>query len=221
MKNFEFIKEAINFINNGEYDLAVTRLKAFTEVNTQQVKGGKLNIWNWVSKDKLRQNLQGVFYDVEKKVAVATDTHVLIVSDPDYIEPADGVSKTIRKNGEIVEERFPNYERVFPKLDFEIEVNVKNVSDMLTKVRSERKLDKNVECLALNVSSTPACPVYLAPKYCMLLLTLPEGKFYYKEASDVRFAPILYVSNNGFYRALFMPTIVDEDKIGQPIIMRV
>lgn len=64
---------------------------------------------NIVSKDPIRPNLTGVFFD--EHCSVATDTHMLVVFN--YANPTHK-GKIMSANGEVIQGRFPDYNRVFP-----------------------------------------------------------------------------------------------------------
>ena len=71
----------------------------------------KASILDFVSKDKNRRFMQGVFY--EDGFAIATDGRVLIKQKTSY--PAEYEGKIIDPtNGKEIEGQYPNYKRVFP-----------------------------------------------------------------------------------------------------------
>lgn len=216
MKNFDLIAEAIKLVATGDNDTAIARLEQFARLNTPKVgKGNKVNIWDWIG-DKYcpYANLKGVYYDTECGVTVATDTYVMVVSKPDA--EFDGQQRIMDKKGDVIKGKYPLYNRVIPKTDGRIvlDVDYDKIADMLTKERSEKKLYGR-EYMAFNVGNKEY-PFYIKPKYCKLLLTLPmDGKFYY---SDDTYSPLLYVSED--YTALFMPVSVMPDYVGQDMIQR-
>lgn len=211
MTNFDLIAEAIERMNAGDNETAIARLKQFTALNTPKVKsGGKVKICDWAGKDEYHPSMKGVFHDAENKVAVATDTHVMIVSKADYIE--DYAGRIIDKKGDDCKGRFPDYKRVIPKSEGkEIAVNREHIASMLSEMRAERKIDKSIEYLAFNVGDKDT-PCYIKPANCKLLLTLPEGKFFYPGDPS---RPLLYKSDDGNYTALMMPVFVNKEFIGQ------
>lgn len=210
MTNFDLIAEAIERMNAGDNETAIARLRQFTALNTPKVKnGGKVKIYDWVGKDVYRPNLTGVFHDADNKVAAATDTHVLLVSKVDYNEEYAG--RIIDKKGDDCKGRFPNYKCVIPKTEGkEIAVNREHIAELLSEMRAERKISKSVEYVAFNIGDKEN-PCYVAPKSCKLLLTLPDGKFYFLDPSR----PLLYKSDDGDYTALVMPILVKKEFIGQ------
>lgn len=218
MTNFELIAEAIELMNAGNIEAATTRLKQFTVLNTPKVKnGGKVNIWKWISDDQYRPQYCGVYYDTERKVAVATDTHVLLVSKPDYIEREK--SEIISKNGDVIKGRYPEYWRVIPRQErlTERAVNRDRLAELLTEVRADKKINKNVDYIALNMCDADS-PFYVPLEYVRMLLTLPAGRFYFPNVGE--FAPMLYKSDDGNYTAIAMPMHVNPDYIGQEKIAR-
>lgn len=213
MKNLDLISEAIKKIERIDTEdvnkeLALNRMKQFVLLNTQQPKGGKVKIYDWVSKDGYRPQMCGVFHDAENKVAVATNTHALIVSKRDYVECEE--SHIVDKNGDEIQGRYPDYKRVMPDTDecLLYDVDREKVKRILTEYRAERKLDKSVEYLAINIGS-PDKPLYLAPENCKPLLQLPDGDFFVS-ANDYNSRAIAYESEDGNYRAIFMPKFYPE-----------
>lgn len=218
MKNLDLISEAIKMIERiGTEDvnkeLAINRMKQFVLLNTPQPKGGKVKIYDWVYKDdNLRPQMSGVYHDCEGKVAVATDTHALIVSKSDYVECEE--SHIVAKNGDEIQGKYPNYKCVMPDTDecLLYDVDRDKIKRILTEYRAERKLNKSVEYYAINIGS-PDKPFYLTPENCKLLLQLPDGDFFIQANSqygDYNARPLSYESADENYKAVFMPTHYSE-----------
>ena len=211
MTNFDLIAEAIDWINAGHNEVAIARLKQFTALNTPKIKGGgKVKIYDWTNPKERYAYCGGAYHDSDNGVAVATDTHVLIVSKPDYNESLAG--KCIDKKGDEVDiVRYPAYERVIPANGLvEREINRERIAELLSEMRAEKKVDKSVDYFAFNIGDKDN-PFSVAPKFCKLLLTLPaEGKFYFSEPHR----PLLYKSDNGDYTAIIMPVQVKDEFIG-------
>ena len=214
MTNLDLISEAIKMIERIDTEdvnkeLAINRMKQFVLLNTPTQKGGKVKIYDWVSKENYRPNLMGVYHDAENKVAVATDTHALIVSKSDYVECEE--SHIVAKNGDEIRGRYADYKRVMPDTDecLLYDVDRDKIKRILTEYRAERKLDKSVEYLAINVGATDK-PLYLTPDNCKLLLQLPEGDFYVFAGDDYVSRPLSYESADDNYKAVFMPTYYPE-----------
>ena len=213
MTNLDLISEAIKMIERIDTEdvnkeLAINRMKQFVLLNTPTQKGGKVKIYDWVGKENYRPNLMGVYHDAENKVAVASDTHALITSKSDYVECEE--SHIVAKNGDEVHGKFPNYKGIMPDTDecLLYDVDRDKIKRILTEYRAERKLDKSVEYLAINIGS-PDKPYYLSPDNCKLLLQLPDGDFFVN-ANDYNSRMIAYESEDGNYKAVFMPTYFPE-----------
>lgn len=212
MKNLDLISEAIKMIERIDTEdvnkeLAINRMKQFVLLNTPQPKGGKVKIYDWVGKENYRPQLMGVYHDAENKVAVATDTHALIVSKSDYVECEE--SHIVAKNGDEIHGKYANYKSVMPDTDecLLFDVDRDKIQRILTEYKAERKLDKSVEYLAINVGS-PDKPFYLTPENCKLLLQLPDGDFFIQANSqygDYNALPLSYESADDNYKAIFMP----------------
>ena len=213
MTNLDLISEAIKMIERIDTEdvnkeLAINRMKQFVLLNTPTQKGGKVKIYDWVGKENYRPNLMGVYHDAENKVAVASDTHALITSKSDYVECEE--SHIVAKNGDEVHGKFPNYKGIMPDTDecLLYDVDRDKIKRILTEYKAERKLDKSVEYLAINIGS-PDKPYYLSPDNCKLLLQLPDGDFFVN-ANDYNSRMIAYESEDGNYKAVFMPTYFPE-----------
>lgn len=214
MKNLDLISEAIGYIERIDTEsylkeLAINRMKQFVLLNTPTQKGGKVKIYDWVGKENYRPNLMGVFHDAENKVAVATDTHALIVSKSDYVECEE--SHIVAKNGDEIRGRYADYKSVMPDTDecLLFDVDRDKIQRILTEYKAERKLDKSVEYLAINIGS-PDKPLYLTPGNCKLLLQLPDGDFFVVAGDGYKSRPLSYESADENYRAIFMPMYFPE-----------
>jgi hypothetical protein len=229
MTNFDLIKDAISAIKNdlgGQY--AIELLETFVRANTMPKKSGKLNIWNWVSKDKWRDNLWGVFHDTDKQVAVATDTHVLVVSAADYREPDENaimcnnnkvcgcqhLGYTICKDGRYLTKPFPAYEHVIPEQGLtRIHVDRERVRELVRQDDAARKAGTR-RTLAIRIT-TEASKAFISPQYCKLLLTLPEGQFWVRGGDTLT----KFVSDDGQTIALFMHICQSDEQIYQDVIL--
>ena len=106
--------EKINLINsltdNETIKVLCNEILYIDACNTT-VKNSKFDIYKYVSKDKARERLQGVYYN--NGDIVATDGHLLVVLQNQKYNPTyEG--KIIGKSGEIFEGKYPNYKGVMP-----------------------------------------------------------------------------------------------------------
>ena len=212
MKETNLLADAITAIKLCDNETAIKRIEQFIYINTPKTKSsGKVSIYGWANDEVgCRPMFDGVFHDAENKVAVASDTHVLIVSKPDYREFADGKSHIIAKAGSEIKGKYVPYQKVIPSDDGrkELIIDRDNIANMLTKARADKKADKDCVYKAFNIGTYDE-PLYIDPKYCKLLLTLPiDGKFLVRDS----ISPIKYVSDDGNYTALFMPMLIISSK---------
>jgi hypothetical protein len=224
MTNFNLIQDAIKLISNDDNNaMAVDLLKQFVRANTPTTKNGKLNLWNWVSRDKIcRPMLLGVFHDTEQQTAVATDTHVLIASKDDYKEPDSdtqmedsGKGYIITKKGEyITGYRFPDWRRVIPTEGLTpICVNRERIREFVHEDDAAKKAG-TARTLAIRISSEKS-PAFVSPQYCKLLLTLPEGNFWMNKSKCMT----KFVSTDGKVTALFMHIVnCNDERMMQDVI---
>ena len=110
--------EKINLINNltdNETIKALCNEILYIDACNTTVKNSKFDIYKYVSKDKERERLQGVYYN--NGDIVATDKYLLVVLQNQKYNPAyEG--KIMSKTGEIIEGKYPNYKSITPaKLD--------------------------------------------------------------------------------------------------------
>ena len=62
------------------------QLHEFMVDNEPTPKKGEFNIWDWTLDDEVRPIMRGVFHDSDEKVAVATNSHLLVVDSECYDE---------------------------------------------------------------------------------------------------------------------------------------
>lgn len=130
MEIAESLYEKLNEIENIE------ELKNFLRV--VKIKGraiNKIDPYKYVSKEKYR-SIRGVFYDSETKQAIFSDGYILVASAKHYNEKFAG--KIVGKNGEIINEYFPNWKQLRPSIKKEIDI-LQIPEDFL----QERKKNKN------------------------------------------------------------------------------
>ena len=101
--------EKINLINNltdNETIKVLCNEILYIDACNTTVKNSKFDIYKYVSKDKARERLQGVYYN--NGDIVATDSYLLVVLQNQKYNPAyEG--KIIGKSGKIFEGKYPNY----------------------------------------------------------------------------------------------------------------
>ena len=87
-------------------------LETYGNKKAVEAAAKKASILDFVSKDKNKRFMQGIFY--EDGFAIATDGRVLIKQKTSY--PAEYEGKIIDPtNGKEIEGQYPNYKKVFPK----------------------------------------------------------------------------------------------------------
>ena len=110
--------EKINLINNltdNDTIKALCNEILYIDACNTTVKNSKFDIYKYVSKDKARERLQGVYYS--NGDIVATDSHLLVVLQNQTYNPMYE-DKIVSKTGEIIEGKYPNYKSIMPaKLD--------------------------------------------------------------------------------------------------------
>ena len=106
--------EKINLINNltdNETIKALCNEILYIDACNTIVKNSRFDIYKYVSKDKAREQLHGVYYN--NGDIVATDRYLLVVLQNQTYNPSyEG--KIIGKSGEIFEGKYPNYKSIMP-----------------------------------------------------------------------------------------------------------
>ncbi|MBD5341549.1 MAG: hypothetical protein HDR94_08240, partial [Bacteroides sp.] len=86
------------------------RLASAEELMALAPRKGKVSIEKFADKRE-GSACGGVYHDADRKAAVATDSHVLVVSDKDYSEDHAG---QVVAGGKVLGNRFPNVTKVIP-----------------------------------------------------------------------------------------------------------
>lgn len=91
VKNIEIIEAAIGQLGSKNWTMLRLMLQKFMEENTKMPVAKKdLSVWDFVKPGKINKKEDGywvnctVYMDDKKKVAFATDTHILCVSKSEY-----------------------------------------------------------------------------------------------------------------------------------------
>ena len=123
------------------------------ESEAEQARLTKFNIYNYVSKDKGRPNLCGVYHCNGRRVA--TDASILVVLQETYADNLEG--KIILKNGRSVEEEFgytspyPKYESVFSTKEPEsvIKIDFNSLPSVFNKAKMNKKMNKEEQLIQI------------------------------------------------------------------------
>ena len=117
-----------------------TLAEMITEVvraETVITKVGKFSFYDFVSKEKCREVMQGVYHDDGFKVA--SDGYTLIAIREEYDKDFEG--KILAKDGSFTEGRYPKWRRVIPQEDGEVyEIDESKFTEQLAKIRAEYKM---------------------------------------------------------------------------------
>jgi hypothetical protein len=226
MNNLELITKAVEYINANESDKAIESLKSFIRSNTRVTKC-KLNLYDWCNFREAREYCQGVFYDCENKLAVATDTHVLIQSASRFIPPCDyalmskdGKGYMVNKHGEFVRlSQYARYEALLcePREQIAVVIDYNKLAGKLKEVSAETKTTGR-NALGINVTFNKQFKCYLPIKSCKLLLTLPkEGKYYIYQLCGTNTLRYVYEDD---IKAIIAPLNVSDDEISSDVLYK-
>lgn len=181
MKEIEKVKEAIFIANYNGYQDIEKLLTEFMIANTPSVGKGKVDIWKFVYSYNYQPVLRGVFYNVDRKEAVATDTHVLLVSKPDYkevdvnreVECAIGNGAIYNKKGEAITGYYPNYLAVIPR---DMPALKMTDRDAVIAAVNEYKVKIKAHTVT-NVGIMVADGIYVKLEYVELMLRMPKWEW--------------------------------------------
>ena len=119
-------------------------------IDNEPVKKGTVSLWDFTSHDNNRLVMTGVYHDKERKVAVATDGHVLVADKDIYDEnKTDNTDKfagrmPVDKYGKFIDGRYPNWHDVVPEKTNEFKtfhITVKDVDEYIKKCNAFMKLN--------------------------------------------------------------------------------
>ena len=154
----------------------------------------KVSILDFVSTDKTRMFMNGIFY--ENGFAVATDGRVLIKQKTDY--PAEYEGKIINpENGKEIEGQFPHYKKVFPYKDTLVDRSSRlaHITGYLSNATAAMALTEKLKYGSKNIVPVVFENTLVAPKYLQtaLLYARDKGfnKVYQSDNFEIKDEPIL------------------------------
>lgn len=181
MKEIKKVKDAISIASQNGYKDIEKLLTEFMIANTPSVGKGKVDIWKFLSSSCYRPVLRGVFYNVDRKEAVASDTHVLLVSKPDYkevdvnseVECAIGKGAIYNKKGKAITGLYPNYLAVIPQ-----NVPALKMTDRDAVIAAVNKYKVKIKAGTVSyVWIMVADGIYVGLKYVELMLRMPKWEW--------------------------------------------
>lgn len=103
------------------------------------------SIFNYISRDKTRPNMSGVYY--KDGFSVATDGFILVGTKNGY--PSEWEGKIINNLGTALDYNFPNYKYVLPKdndcnSDTEVNLPIEDITTQYKKYKVAKKEHKNI-----------------------------------------------------------------------------
>lgn len=220
-KIYDVLKILDEMDQNSQTERAKQHLRAFLIANDTVKKSDKVNIWKFVGKEKIRPVMTGVCYIPSMKLAVASDSHVLLISKPDYVEREtnngvriNGASEPCgiyRKDGTGVTKEdqpsdYPAFLAVIPKEETQKPATM-NDRDAVAQAIKEAKIAIKAKT-AVRAMIQVAEGIWMRPESAELMLTMPEWKFTCDKDMPGKRA-ITYRDDN--YTALFMP-VMPPDK---------
>lgn len=213
MKSEQKLKEVIRILNLDYKD--DTRLQYCSEIlhqfiidNTPDKCKGAFDIRKWVSKDDFRPVMMGVFHDPSYKVAVATDSKILVASADDY--KAEYAGQIIDKYDKPIDGKYPCWHSVIPDLAGYMPTPIDKVA--LNAMDKELEALKKECCEKIKKESTFAkvevekgSGVYVRLDYLLMLGTIADVVFYREPSRAV-------VVKTETKTAIAMPMLTEENK---------
>ena len=148
-----------------EWSHVVQELQEALVCEANDVKLGKLDLYKFTAKDKLRPALTGVYYSGGWQVA--TDGYILIACKQDYAEEKEG--QVILKDGTVIEDKYPNWRSVIPAMNDEwktFRLNTDELSAAMRKIKVHTKVYGKYSCM-LSIDDK----VWLDPNFFKLFAT--------------------------------------------------
>lgn len=111
VKNLEIIQVAIEQLEKREPEMIKSMLVQFVKTNIKKPSAKKINMFDYVATGEqaaIRPVLGGVYMDKENKVAVATDSFVIIISKTEY-KPTRFKSGIVCRDGKSIDGKYVNY----------------------------------------------------------------------------------------------------------------
>ena len=187
-------------------------------IDIEPKKKNAFNIWDWIANDPLRPVLNGVFHDVENKMAVATNAHIL-VADAEYYDESKvsgefqsfGRCMPVDKYGKHIEGRFPAWQKVIPPQTEEWtlhHVDLHELDEYIKKCNTYMKLNgmtgKRAKMAVYKVKD-----VWFAADYLRMFIIATEGNVYVKSHDK----PAVYWGDKR--KVLLMPMYLPEEDIAK------
>lgn len=206
MKAIEKVTEALSAARENGNDQVVRLLTEFLMANQPSVGKGKVDIWKFTDPKEIREYCRGVLYNLDEKVAVATDRFSLIISKPDFkeCEPNEKVRASHKegrfafynKKGESLEVIYPWYESVIPQDGVPAQMNDRDAIAEALKTYKVRKKEMKYVNAVIEV-----CPgMYFSADRVETLLHMPDwSKWFFTKVDRA----LKYKDDD--YTAIFMP----------------
>lgn len=207
-------------VNRGNYQGLDTLLELIKQelnefmVDNERTPKGEFNIWDWIANDDLRPVMNGVLHDKKRKMAVATNAHMLVADANVYDENkvytgfAWEGEVSMDKYGKFIDGRFPDWEAVVPQESDEFihyDVPLADVTEYLKKYNAYIKLNR----INSKYAPRPLYKVgetYFHAEYLRTFLTASGGHICINEKSTYKKG--VYWSEKRI--ALIMPMLGDN-----------
>lgn len=187
-------------------------------IDNEPKKKNAFNIWDWIANDPLRPVLNGVFHDIENKMAVATNAHIL-VADADYYDESKvsgefqsfGRCMPVDKYGKHIEGRFPEWQKVIPPQTDEWtlhRVDLQKLNEYIKKCNAYMKLNGMTGRYTKQVVYKVGGTWFLAD-YLRMFAIATDGNVYVKSHDK----PAVYWGDKR--KALLMPMYIPEEDINK------
>lgn len=206
MKNLQILQHAISCEDINDVKRLI-RAFLLSNITLQQ---GAIDPWKCVAKDKMRPVLNGIYFDAERKLAVATNGQVIFASPLLYDEQYAG--KVIAKDGSEIEERFPKYQPFL--LNEEDCVPANFVDDETAAMRLKwlktdaQANNRKVNDYTINLSpETGEKGFWFSPKLAELLYRFGFSDYYVSRLAQVQNATFVFKKNENGEMLVVQPCL--------------
>lgn len=187
-------------------------------IDNEPKKKNAFNIWDWTANDPLRPVMNGVFHDIESKMAVASNAHILVADSECYDESkvsgefqSFGRCMPVDKYGKHIEGRFPNWKAVIPQQTDEWtlhHIDLNELSEYIKKCNTYMKLNGMTGKYSKQVVYKVGTTWFLAD-YLRMFAIATDGDIYVKSHDK----PAVYWGDKR--KVLLMPMYLPEEDIAK------
>lgn len=186
IKQLNEIIDRLSAINIDDRDYNFVKEKIANIIRVEMpTRNEKFNFYKFVSTDKIRPVMTGVYHDSGYKIA--SDSHILIALKEDY--PIELEGQIMLKNGELLDKegnKYPNWRKVIPEITDNndsskyilCDVKHDEWKEIYSRYKAEKKVGTQHNLVKLNVGFDCYFQVELFNLFMMALKEVGADLFY-------------------------------------------